>query len=137
MIKDEIKNIQSSPKELRMFGAFMAMGLSFAGMILYYKNIESFFYLFILSAYFFSGLITPVILLPFQKIWMSFFITINYMLINMVLSLIFYIIVFPFAFTLRLVKKENLDTKLEKNKKSYWNNISEKNYTPDSYKNQY
>ena len=63
------------------------------------------------------------------------------MMLSFVLGIIFYIVITPISFILRILKLDILNILLDKNKKSYWiersNSIKNKNFFHNGYKNQY
>ena len=69
MIIEEIKNIDSSPRELRKFALAMAVPLALIGGFLLWRGREYYWYFFIASGLFiFPGLVVPFVLTPLHKL---------------------------------------------------------------------
>lgn len=120
MIK-EIRNIKSEKKHLRQFGLVMGGVLAVVGVILFLRHKDFYYYFFILSAIFVSfAVIIPVVLKPIQKLWMSFGIVMNYLVIRAVLTILFYLIMTFIGVVSRLLGKSLLDMQIDTAADSYW-----------------
>ena len=72
MIIDEIKNINETKRALRKFGLTVGIVLLVITGILFYKQKDSYFYFGIIGlSLITAGLISPIILRPLNKIWMT------------------------------------------------------------------
>jgi predicted membrane protein len=56
---------------------------------------------------------------------------------NLVLLLFFYVIFTPLGLAMRMFKKDLLDRKIEKDRKSYWKEEEKKEFRPLSYERQF
>ncbi|MGE5410023.1 MAG: SxtJ family membrane protein [Clostridiales bacterium] len=127
---DEIKNIQSTKKDLRNFGLSVGGVLLFIGAILLLKSKPSAQYFVIISlVLILPALFFPVVLKPLQKIWMALAIVIGWISTRIILSLLFYFVLTPIGFIMRLRGKDLLDEKIEKEKASYWSYREPKAYS--------
>ena len=131
MLIDEIKGIDSSRSELRKFGFIMAGALAVLWGILLYKDKAYCWYLF--GGAFLpllTGLFAPMILKPFQKVWMTIAIVMGWIMTRIILSILFYLILTPIGLIMRLLGKDILNMKLDAESPSYWiprqTDISEK-----------
>ena len=81
--------------------------------------------------------ICPLLLKPVQKLWMSLAVLLGWFMTRVILIILFYLVVTPIALLARLCGKYFLNTKLDRNAKSYW--ITRKAATSDkkSYENQF
>ncbi len=114
---NEIRNINSSKKELRKFGILFGI-ISFILGIWFFKEYSEIF--IVLGIYFiFGAVVFPLILLPVHKIWMAFAILMGFVIGNIILGILFYFIITPIGLILRR-KKDILNRKIDKNKESYW-----------------
>ena len=121
MVIDEIKHIKSGRKELRDFGIVMAVALLVITAIFYFRHGVIYTYLlYISSLLLMLGILVPIILLPFHKIWMSLAITIGWVVSRPILSILFYIVFTITGLLGRLFGKRFLDLKIDKNAESYW-----------------
>ena len=80
------------------------------------------------------GLINSNLLTPLNKLWIKFGILQGNIISPLVLGIIFFLVVLPTGLLMRILKKNFLGLKFDKNLKSYWIN-KEKNLS--SMKNQF
>ena len=80
------------------------------------------------------GLINSNLLTPLNKLWIKFGILLGNIVSPLVLGIIFFLVVLPTGLLMRILKKNFLGLKFDKNLKSYWIN-KEKNLS--SMKNQF
>jgi len=80
------------------------------------------------------GLINSNLLTPLNKAWIKFGILLGNIISPLVLGIIFFLIVLPTGLLMRLLKKNFLGLKFDKNLKSYWIN---KEKQLSSMKNQF
>ena len=79
------------------------------------------------------GLLNSKILAPLNKIWFKFGILLGRIVSPLIMGIIFFLVVTPIGFTMRLLGKDVLNLKYNKNK-SYW---IEKNGPKSKMKNQF
>ena len=79
------------------------------------------------------GLLNSKILGPLNKIWFKFGILLGKIVSPLIMGIIFFLVVTPIGFTIRLLGKDVLNLKYNKNK-SYW---IEKNGPKSKMKNQF
>ena len=79
------------------------------------------------------GIINSKILTPLNKVWFKFGIFLGKIISPIVMGLIFFLVVTPIAFLMRILKKDLLNLKFSKNN-SYW---IEKTDPKSSMKNQF
>ena len=73
-----------------------------------------FFFTLIISIFFDKFLSTP------KKYWIRFGFFLGKIISPIIISLIYFVVVFPTNIILRVFRKDILDTKLDTKKKSYW-----------------
>lgn len=122
MIIEEIKNINSSPRELRKFALAMAVPLALIGGFLLWRRSGYYWYFFIASGVFICpGMLAPVVLRPVHKVWMTFAIIMGWFMTRVILSVLFFLILTPTALLLRLLGKDLLNMRFDKDtSESYW-----------------
>ena len=121
MIIEEIKNIKSTKSELRKFGITMGIILGFFGMLFLWRKRACYSYFFVFSATFlFFGLLLPDLLKLIHKIWMSFSIVMGWVMTRVILCILFYLVISPIGFLMRLSGKDFLNLKFNKDIDSYW-----------------
>ena len=79
------------------------------------------------------GLLNSKILAPLNKIWFKFGILLGRIVSPLIMGIIFFLVVTPIGFIMRLFRKDVLNLKYNKNK-SYW---IEKNGPKSKMKNQF
>ena len=138
MIIDEIKNIKETKKDLRKFGLTVGIVLLVIAGILFYKQKDSYFYFGIIGLLLIiTGLISPVILKPLNKIWMTLAILMGWVMTRVILILLFFLALTPIAIIARIFRKKFLDLKIDKLKVSYWDIREKKEIKPMDYERQF
>ena len=123
----ELNSIKSSRKALKDFGFAIGFILLIIGLFLFVRGKDLFVYFFSIgSILIILGGITPVILKPIYKIWMTFAVIIGWIMTRVILSVLFFSIITIIGIFTRLIGKDFLNLK-SKNKESYWN-IRNKEY---------
>ena len=75
----------------------------------------------VISALFlFLGLLNSKILTPLNKLWFKFGILLGKIISPIIMGLIFFLVVTPIGFLMRLFGKDVLNLKLNNKKSSYW-----------------
>ncbi len=122
---DEIKNIKSGKKELRQF-AFLFGGISIAlGVYFYFYGGDFLLWLVIGVVLILLGFVFPKIFLPFHKAWMTLAVILGFISTRIILTALFYLVIFPIKL---FMKKDLLDEKIDKSRKSYWTPREKKEY---------
>lgn len=120
-LADEIRNIKSSKKELRAFGLLVGGVLIAVGVVLYLFGRGNFVYFagvgIALAA---SGALVPSVLLPLQKVWMSFAVVMGWCSTRVIIILLFVLVLTPIGLLSRVFGKVFLDTGFDRSRKSYW-----------------
>ena len=138
MILDEIKKIESTPKKLREFGFVVGGVLCALGLLLWWRGRASYPYFFLPGiALVVTGAILPLVLKPFQKVWMTLAILMGWVMTRVLLSVLFFLTIAPIALILRLSGKDLLDRKLDPHKPSYWKIRSHPPRAPSDYEKQF
>ena len=77
----------------------------------------------------FLGIVNSPILKPLNLIWFKFGLFLGKFIAPIVIGIVYFIVVFPTFLLLKLIKKNYLNIRYEKNKTSYWINIRDKSTT--------
>lgn len=122
MIIEEIRNINSSVRELRKFAFVMGIPLALIGCFLLWRQRDYYWYFFAASSVFVcAGLLAPPVLKPLQKVWMAFSIVMGWFMTRVILCILFFLVLTPTALLLRLLGKDLLNMKFGCNSsESYW-----------------
>ena len=138
MIIDEIKNIKESKKDLRKFGLTVGIVILMLAGLLFWKQKDSYFYLGIAGLFLVSaGLISPILLRPLNKAWMTLAILMGWVMTRVLLIILYFLVLTPLRFIAKIFGKEFLELKIDKEKKSYWEIREKKDLTQIDYERQF
>jgi hypothetical protein len=138
MIKDEIKNIKESEKDLKKFGLTVGIILLLIAALLFWKQKPSFLYFFPVGLFLvLAGILTPTLLRPLNKVWMIFSVLLGWVMTRVILSVLYYIILTPIGIIAKIFGKEFLDMKIEKKRVSYWEKRKKTEINPADYERQF
>ncbi|MFH1503853.1 MAG: SxtJ family membrane protein [Candidatus Omnitrophota bacterium] len=118
---EEIRNIKSGKKQLKEFGLTVGVVLGLLGLLFLWRGKG--FYLYFLSISVFlilSGLIKPMLLKPIQKVWMGFAVVMGWFMSRVILVVLFFLVVAPIGIVFKLLRKDLLGVKIDKEVESYW-----------------
>jgi hypothetical protein len=139
VIIEEIKNIKSGRRELQRFGITMSIVLGLIGGLFLWREKGYYSYFLMLStAFLLLGLTVPILLKPIHKVWMTLAVLLGWLMTRVILGVLFYLVVTPIGLLLRLLGKDVLDLKSNRNAvDSYWipRNISK--FETKNYENQF
>ena len=93
----------------------------------------NFVLIFIASLFLLLGIINSKILTPFNKLWMKFGYLLGKIVSPIIMGVIFFFVITPISFILKIFKKDVLNLK-KNNTKSYW---VEKDKIKSKMKNQF
>jgi hypothetical protein len=121
MLLEELTNIDSSRAELRRFGLIMAAAAGVIGGIAWWTGADTVRWWLIAAAVLLCcSLLLPVVLWPFQKLWMAFAVIMGHIMTRVILALLFYLVVTPLGLTMRLLGKDPLMRRFDPSAASYW-----------------
>ncbi len=66
------------------------------------------------------GLVVPMLLRPIYKVWMGIAVVLGFIMTRVLLTLVFVLLVVPIGLVLRLVGKDLLRLRLDREATSYW-----------------
>jgi len=121
MLREEIKNIKEDQPTLRKFGLTIGAVFLLVCIVLYLSGKSSSVVIGgigVLLILF--GLILPTILKPLNKIWMILAVILGWFMSRLILFILFYIVIAPIGFFLKMMGKDFLSRKSDENYKSYW-----------------
>lgn len=115
---------KSEEQRLREFGVLMATVLAAVSAFLMWKGRPSCFYtLLAAAAFLIPAFLAPKILAPIEKAWMVFGEIMSVIMTTILLVLTYYLVMTPMGFLMKVLGKDLLDIKLDKDTKSYWKGI--------------
>ncbi len=135
---DEIRKINSSPRNLREFGLTIGAILVIIGVAAIWRGKAHYIY-YIASGALLAGLgiFLPALLKPPQKIWMAFAVVLGFVMARVVLFVIFFAVMTPISLMLRMAGRDLLDRTIEKDAPTYWKKMEAGIKPKESYENQY
>ena len=74
----------------------------------------------------FLGMLNSPLLKPLNLIWFKFGLFLGQFIAPIVMSIVYFLVVFPTFLLLKIFKRNYLNIKYERNKNSYWLNIKDK-----------
>ena len=80
----------------------------------------SIYFIFLSVFFLILGLVNSKLLTPLNKLWFKFGILIGSIMAPIVMGTVFFLVVTPTGLMMKLLGKKMLDSKFDKNKKSYW-----------------
>ena len=135
---EEIKNIDSSKKELKKFGLSVGFVLLLIGAVLFYYGETSAVYFAGTGAVLMlAGLLIPKVLKPLHKGWMALAIMLGIFSTKVILSLLFYLMITPIALIAKLAGRDFLDEKIDKNAETYWSRRERQEYKKENSEKQF
>ena len=127
---------KNDTKQIRNFGYLFCFVFLLIGIYPIINNDEIRMWSIVISIlFFFSGLFRLKYLIPLLKIWMKFGILLGNLISPIVLGIIFFGLVTPTSFLMKIFKKDHLKLKKELKQKTYWIKKDDKQH--QSMKNQF
>lgn len=121
MLKEEIKNIKETKKDLRKFGLTVGSVLFIIAILLFLFDKPSYIYFGIISGILLIlGFIFPNILKPANKVWMTLALILGWFMSRVILIILFYLVVTPIGFIAKIFNKRFLSLKIDKSTSTYW-----------------
>jgi len=120
-----IMKIQSVNKDLRNFGVMMGIVCIFVGLYRWYYEYYGYLIWFILAiALFFCGILFPKLMFYPYKYWMKLASILEFIITRVFLGIIFFLLITPISFILKIFKIKTLNTQIDKNINSYYTSKS-------------
>ena len=127
---------KNDTKQIRNFGYLFSFVFLLIGLYPIINNDGIRMWSIVISIlFFFSGLFRLKYLIPLLKIWMKFGILLGNLISPIVLGIIFFGLVTPTSFLMKIFKKDHLKLKKELKQKTYWIKKDDKQH--QSMKNQF
>ncbi len=135
---EEIRNIDSSKKELKKFGLSVGGVSALIGAALFFFGRGSSVYFLAIGILLIAaGFFTPKLLKPLQKPWMALAILLGMFSTRLILSLLFYLVITPMALIAQIAGKKFLDEKFNPDAKSYWHYRKREEYKKEFTERQF
>ncbi len=138
VIKEELKNLDTSAKALRKFG--VTIGLAVVAIAVYLEYIGSPFVVFaggLGLLLILLGLVAPAVLKNLYFVWMALAFVMGFIMTRVILSLLFYLVMTPIGIYLRISGKDLLKLKRDGSEHSYWEKRPAQKKTAADYEKQF
>ena len=138
MIREEIKKLKRGERELRKFG-WLVGGVLIALSILMWLRHKTYFPYFLAPGVLLigSGFLFPKALKQVYIAWMSAAIVLGFVVSNIILALFFFLMITPIGLTARLLGKDFLRLKIDREAPTYWIRREQIAKTPAEYEQQF
>jgi len=138
MIRDEIKSIKGTKSELRKFGLTIGIFLLLIAGFLFWKQRPSFpYFAYSGGGFALAGLIAPIVLKPIYKIWMSFAVVMGFVMTRVILTMLYFGLFTPMAVAAKMLGKDLLEERWNKNATTYWVKRPAVKYDPQTSENMF
>ena len=121
MIREEIRQLKTGPRELRKFGLLVGAVFALLGIWFWWRDKARYPYFLapgtVLMVF---GAIAPRALRLIYVGWMTVAFFLGFVVSNILLTLFFYVVVTSIGLVARLAGKDFLNRKLDAQAKSYW-----------------
>jgi saxitoxin biosynthesis operon SxtJ-like protein len=134
----DIRKLKTGPRELRNFGLMVGGVFVAIGLLLLLRHKPSYpFFLCPGVALVVFGAVAPRVLKYLYIAWMSVALTLGFILSYVILTLLFFVLVTPIALLARLLGKDFLARKLDKQATTYWIRCETEAKAPANYERQF
>jgi hypothetical protein len=121
MLKEELKQMDSSDKAVRKTGLTVGVVLILISLLLWYLGKTTSFYFSAIGGLFIILAITAIsVLRPFHKLWMMLALAMGFVMSRVILTLLFYIVLTPVGIIAKIFGKKFMPLGFDKNAKTYW-----------------
>lgn len=138
MLLDEIKSIKGTKPELRKFGITIGIFLLVIAGLLFWKQRPSFpYFAYTGGGFALLGLAVPIVLKPIYKVWMSFAVVMGFIMTRIILTVLYFGMFTPISWLTKLLGKDLLDERWDKNATTYWRKRPATKFDPKSAENMF
>ncbi|MGH7492279.1 MAG: hypothetical protein ACREOO_07780 [bacterium] len=138
ILRDELSNISSTPRELRNFGLTMAVVSWTIGAALWWRVNPSYWSLVFAGLLFGAlGLLLPAWLRPVQRAWMALALLLGFVMNRVILTAVFWGMFAPAGLILRILRKDLLRERWDGKVESYWVKRTPGPYLPQNSEKMY
>jgi len=133
MLREEFQSIPMTDREVRKFGVTIGVVLLLVAAFLFWKNRSSALY-FAIAAPAFAGLAwsLPGLMRPLYRGWMALAVAMGFVMTRVILTVLFYGMFTPIALVMKLLRKDPLHERFDKQAETYWVKREPHTYEPQS-----
>jgi len=133
-----LKDTQATIKEIKQFGLTLTIALTVIRIIIMLKHgYVNQWLLYIAIGLFSISLILPKTLKPIYKVWMKVTTTISKVISFVILGLFFYLIITPIGLFMKIIRRDPLQRRFDRNTDAYWINRDAKLNDPKRIERQF
>ena|SRR5580765_3327652 len=120
-IRGEIKQLKTGDRDLRKFGLTVGAVFAVLGILFLLRHRAPWsYFLWPGVALVFFGMVFPRALKCFYIAWMSLALMLGFVMAHVILALLFFLVITPVGFAARILGKDFLSLKLDRQASSYW-----------------
>lgn len=132
-----LKDISYEKSDIKKFGIIFSVIMLIVSIFLFYKSSNLYFFTGLFFIFLSFGILFPIAIKPIYALWMILGSILGFLMTIVILTFIFYLIMFPISVIARILKKNFLELKLNKKANSYWNDRNTNLKNINSYEDQY
>jgi len=137
-IRDDIKQLKTSDRDLRKFGLMVGGVLVALGLLFLFRHkTRTPYFVWPGGTLILSGAILPRALKWIYIAWMSVAFVLGFVMAHAILTLLFFLVITPIGLVARLMGKDFLSLKLDQKAKSYWIPRESKTKSAADYERQF
>ena len=134
-IINELRDLKSTPRDLRNFGLLMAGVLGILALLLLRKHSgNTIYFAAAAAAFLLPALLFPRGLIVLYFPWMTFSFVLGWFMTRVILSITFFAVFTPMGLGLRMFRKDLLDIKQDHAVETYWKKHTAAQGTTGRYK---
>ncbi len=138
MIREDLKQLKTGPRDLRKFGLLVGGVLTILGLLYCWRGKPVYPYLLAPGlALMLLGAVLPRTLKYIYIGWMAMAFALGFVISHVILTLFFFLVITPIGLVARLAGKDFLHRKLNRNGASYWVPRQRKPSTRAEYEQQF
>jgi hypothetical protein len=137
-IHADLQKLKTGARDLRKFGLTVGGVFALLGVLFLLRHRSSYpSFLGVGGVLIAFGVIWPRALKYVYIAWMAFAFTLGFVMSNLILTLLFFLLVTPIGWLARLFRKDFLARKWDKQAASYWIPCEKEKRTAESYERQF
>jgi hypothetical protein len=138
VLRNELKTVKTTTQEARQFGLTVGIFLLVIAGFLFWKERPKFSYFaYVGGGLAFVGLVVPILLKPIYKVWMSFAVVMGFVMTRVILTILYFGLFTPIALIAKLLDKDLLDERWNRNATTYWKKRPAITFDPKSAENMF
>ena len=137
-IREDIKQLKTTDRDLRKFGLLVGGVFAALGLLFLWRH-KAFYPYFLWpgAVLVLFGAILPRALKWVYLAWMSVAFVLGFVMAHVILTLLFLLVITPMGLAARLTGKDFLNLKLDRTAKTYWLPREQKAKAPADYERQF